>query len=357
MLPRPRTPGAALVLAFAGMLGACNNGGGGGSSASHTPGPPPKVVTMDEGLPDPVARVAGQDITLAQLETEAAAGIVRARQQMYDARKQALDKMIDDQLMEAEARKRGVSKDELVKKEVEDKIEKVDESKAEDFYQENKERMRQPFEQMKERIMRHLERQTRQEREQAFREELRKAAAVEVFIAPPKYDASPDDDERKGPADAPVQIIEFSDYQCPYCSKAEDTVDKVLEKYGDKVSVVYRDFPLPMHKEAHKASQAAECAGEQGKFWDYHKLLFKNQQKLQEPELQNYAQQVGLDSDKFKKCLESGQMAAEVDKDIADGKALGMSGTPGFYINGRNLSGARPFEAFVEIIDQELAAK
>ena len=165
------------------------------------------------------------------------------------------------------------------------------------------------------------------------------------------------DSPRFGNPEAPVQIVEFSDFQCPYCTRGASTLDEVKEAYGDKVTVVYRHFPLSFHMEAYKAAQASECANDQSKFWEYHDLLFANQRALTEPDLVSYAEQLSLNMGDFTECLNSGKHAATVDEDMAEGAAVGMQGTPGFFINGRFLNGAQPFEAFKEIIDAELARK
>src|SRR5438093_1514721 len=163
--------------------------------------------------------------------------------------------------------------------------------------------------------------------------------------------------ERGGGTKAPVTIIEFSDYQCPFCGRAESTVDEVMKHYGNKVRLVYRDFPLPMHPQARPASEAASCANAQGKFWEYHATLFANQTALGEDQLKEYAKNVGLDAAKFDQCLKEKPFKAAIDKDVADGERVGVNGTPAFFINGRMLSGALPFDKFKEVIDEELTAK
>ncbi|MFH1256350.1 MAG: DsbA family protein [Candidatus Diapherotrites archaeon] len=164
-----------------------------------------------------------------------------------------------------------------------------------------------------------------------------------------------DDDAVRGAADAKVTIVEFSDYQCPYCGKAEPTVEQILKDYDGKVKLVFRDFPLSFHQYAQKASEASECAGEQGKFWEMHDMLFANQSNLTDAELKKYAADLGLDTAKFNSCLDSGAMASEVQKDFEDGQAAGVSGTPSFFINGQILVGAQPISEFKKIIDAELA--
>lgn len=170
-----------------------------------------------------------------------------------------------------------------------------------------------------------------------------------------RLDVSVDDDPSIGPEDAPVTIVEFSDYQCPFCARAEPTIEQVLKEYEGKVRLVYRDFPLSFHQNAQKAAEATECADEQGKFWEYHDKLFENQDALDVNNLKQYAKDLGLDSSKFDNCLDSGKYTEEVQKDLADGQSLGVSGTPAFFINGRLVSGAQPFSAFKQVIDGELA--
>jgi protein-disulfide isomerase len=152
-----------------------------------------------------------------------------------------------------------------------------------------------------------------------------------------------------------VTFVEFSDYECPFCKRAETVVDKVVKAYGDKVRVVFGHYPLPMHPNARPAAEAASCANAQGKFWEYHAKLFENQTALGADKLKAYAQEVGLDTAKFDECVAKKEFAAAVDKDIAEAGSIGVTGTPAFFINGRMLSGAQPFEKFKEVIDEELA--
>ncbi|MBT4936188.1 thioredoxin domain-containing protein [Candidatus Woesearchaeota archaeon] len=172
-------------------------------------------------------------------------------------------------------------------------------------------------------------------------------------------DVRVDDDAVKGSADAPVTIIEFSDYECPFCGKyVQETYPQIVTEYIDtgKVQYVFRDFPLDFHQNAQKASEAAECAGEQGKYWDMHDQLFANQNLLDVDNLKRYALNLGLDTDEFDTCLDSGSMEAEVQKDMADGQKAGVSGTPAFFINGKMISGAQPFSAFKTEIEAALSA-
>ena len=166
-----------------------------------------------------------------------------------------------------------------------------------------------------------------------------------------------DDDAVKGDKDAPVTIVEWSDYECPFCarfySETEKLIDEQYVKTG-KVRFVYRDYPLPFHQNAQKAAEAAECAGDQGKFWEMHNLLFEQGVAGGVAGFKQFAQQLGLDTSKFNTCLDTGATAAEIQKDMNDGSAVGIQGTPGFIINGKLVSGAQPFSVFKQVIDAEL---
>lgn len=168
---------------------------------------------------------------------------------------------------------------------------------------------------------------------------------------------SVDDDPFQGPEDAPVVVVEFSDFQCPFCQRHfEQTLPLLVEAYGDRVRYVFRDFPIEaIHPQAPKAAEAAQCASDQGQFWEYHDLLFLNQEALDLDDLKTYADYLGLDSGSFNQCLDSGKYTQEVADDISEGLSYGVNGTPTFFINGRTVLGAQPFSVFQEIIDAELA--
>lgn len=169
---------------------------------------------------------------------------------------------------------------------------------------------------------------------------------------------SVEDDSVKGPENAKVTIVVFTDYQCPFCGKfAREILPLIISEYVDsgKAKIAIRDFPLSFHTNSEKAAEASECAHEQGKFWEYHDKLFANQQKLGITDLKQYAKDLGLDTAKFDQCLDSGKYANEVKKDFQDGQSYGVSGTPTILINGMPVIGAQPFSAFKQIIDAELA--
>ncbi|MBS3123343.1 DsbA family protein [Candidatus Woesearchaeota archaeon] len=167
-----------------------------------------------------------------------------------------------------------------------------------------------------------------------------------------------DDDTIKGDKNAPVTIVEFSDFECPFCVRFyEQTLSQIDSAYikTGKVKLIYRDFPLGFHANAQKAAEAAECAGEQGKYWEMHNILFEKGVQSGVESFKGYAKELSLDSKKFNSCLDESKMANEVKKDQTDGAKFGVSGTPAFFINGQLLTGAQPFKAFQSVIDAELA--
>ena len=159
-------------------------------------------------------------------------------------------------------------------------------------------------------------------------------------------------DPKRGADDAPITIVEFSDYQCPFCERFyQQTLPALFKEYGDKVRFVYKDFPLPMHPDAQKAAEAAHCAGEQGKYWEYHNTLFENQSSLGIESLKHYAKALNLDTSRFDACLDGGKQADKVKEDTKIGRSVSVNGTPTFFINGERLVGAQPIDAFKEKID------
>lgn len=174
--------------------------------------------------------------------------------------------------------------------------------------------------------------------------------------APPRIEGvKTDGDPQIGPNNAKVTIVGFSDFECSFCKRFRDsTLDALIEKYGDDIRFVYRDYPLPFHPQAQIAAEAAECANEQGKFWEMHDIIFDNQATLNNDAYSEFAEQLGLDTKKFDQCLSSNKYADEVAADQKDGESYGVSGTPTFFINGWILVGAQPMSEFEKLIDQEL---
>ena len=312
------------------------------------------------GSPDPKDDVAAQvgpvRITMAQVDDRVRQDEPRIWQNLYDARKRALEHLVDENLLRAEVRRLGVERDSLIRREVTDLIPVVSDSAVADFYDRNEGQMAgQPLAAMADRIREHLATENHHNLWSDYLGRLRERAEIEIQLLPPRALIQVNDSEpSKGPVDAPITLVEYSDFECTYCGRAQPTLTQVLGEYGDRVRLVYRDFPLSIHANAHLAAQAGACAHDQGRFWDYHDTVFANIRHLRPDDLRRYAVEMGLDSTAFDACLSSERHAGSVDADLSSGQAHGVTGTPAFFINGRLLSGARPFSAFQELIDDEL---
>jgi protein-disulfide isomerase len=307
----------------------------------------------------PLATVGGTSISRAQVEEAVRPKLIEIESERYEALKEGLDQLVAEELLKQEAKARGVTPEQLEKQEIADKVPAPTDAEVQKLFDDNKAQLQgQTLDQLKPRIVEYLKQQKQSERREAYLTELKGKHKTTVALKPPVVKVDTAGRPAKGGASAPVTIVEFSDYECPFCKRAEDVVDQVVKTYGDRVKVVFRDYPLPMHRNARLAHEAANCAAAQGtdKFWKYHATLFGNQQALTEDKLKAYAGQVGLDQAKFDDCLAKKPHKAAIDKDIADGQKVGVTGTPAFFINGRMLSGAQPFEKFKEVIDEELAS-
>jgi predicted DsbA family dithiol-disulfide isomerase len=318
---------------------------------------PAAAETPPSPASDVVATIAGEPFTARQLEEAAGARLFQLRTQQYQAQRQILDDEIAKRLLEREAAARKVTAAELLKQEVDDKVAPVTEEEQKAFYAQNKARMGEMTEaDALKRIEAGLRQQRIGERKAEFLSGLRAKADVHVLLEPPRLALAVGDDPARGPADAPVTIVEFSDFQCPYCSRATATLKKLDAAYPGKIRLVYRDFPLvQIHPNAARAAEAAACANEQGKFWPMHDAMFEHQDKLGEADLKQSAAAIGLDTTAFNTCLESGRHAAQWKKDTTEGESYGVSSTPAFFINGRLVVGAQPYESFARIVDEEIA--
>ena len=305
---------------------------------------------------DVAAQVAADRITMAQVDARVRQTDPKIWQSLYEARNRALDFLVDESLLLAEAERQGIGRDSLVLREVVEVLPAIGDSAVADFYAQNQQLMDgQPIEVMAGRIREHLVANDHRRIWNDFLGGLREQSAVEIRLQPPRAILQVDDAEpSKGPADAPIVIVEYSDFECPFCARAQPAVAQVLKEYGDRVKLVFRDFPLPIHDNANMAAQAAACADEQDRYWDYHDVLFINYRALRPEDLPRYASALGLDTAAFEACLGSQRHAGGVETDLASGREHGVTGTPAFFINGRMLSGSKPFSAFQELIEEEL---
>jgi protein-disulfide isomerase len=312
-----------------------------------------------------VARVGGKDITLREVEEQwrktDAADHADAVFKVYEGRRKALDEIIARQLFAEAAKGSGLSTEAWEEAETSKRAKEVTDDEVRSFYAANVREMQgRSFETAAPLIVRFLTEQKHEEARRALVAELRKrGTAVRVSLEPPRYDvAVAKGDPSYGNEKAAITIVEFSDFQCPYCLRAMPTLRRIQQTYGDRVRVVWKDFPLTrIHPQAAKAAEAARCAEEQGKFWPYHDRLFANQDALMVEDLKKHAQDLALDAARFNGCLDSAKYAGRVKEGLDAGTALGVSSTPTLFVNGRVMPGAYPYEELVAVIDEELQRK
>ena len=308
---------------------------------------------------DTLAEVDGVAVTSEEVEKPIAPQLSKLEEQIYNLKRQRVEALINEKLLAKEATKRGVSVPALLDAEVTARVGLVTEQEIETVFQENRAQFKGEESNLREQIRSHLQNQKLTAKREEFLKSLRSQAKVVVNLKPPpvfRVAVPVDGAPFKGPTKAPVTIVEFSDFHCPFCRRVIPTLAQLESQYGEKIKLVFRDFPIEsLHPGATKAHEAARCANEQGKFWPYHDKLFAGP-STSSPELfKGLAKDVGLDAVAFETCLGSGKYEAAIKQDIEDGTRAGVSGTPAFFINGRLISGAQPLEAFARVIEDELA--
>jgi protein-disulfide isomerase len=318
--------------------------------------------SQQTGSNEPAARIGDRVVTIKELEDKWRASNpadhAEVTQKLYEGRRTALEQMVAESLIAQAAKGKGMSPEAWAESEVSKRVMPVTEAEVVAFYQGNIGQMQgRALDVMAPAIRRYLTEQQETAARQALLSELRKAGPeVRVLFSAPRQTVDlAASDPALGSTSAPVTLVEFSDFQCPFCQRVAPTLKQIKQKYGDKVRIVWKDFPLTqIHPQAFKASEAAHCAGEQGKYWEYHDQLFANQQALQPTDLKRYATDLSLEATKFNECLDSSKYGERVRDGVAQGTGLGVNSTPTIYINGRVLAGAQPYEAFVAVIDEEL---
>jgi len=307
-----------------------------------------------QGLPDVVATVQGQPIAAETLTSALRGELMRLDIQRHQVLKEKLDELIAEKIFSLEAAQRGISLQQLLQDEIIAKVEPVTPEQAQAFYEANKNRIKQPFDKVTEQITTYLQQQGQEQRRQTVLKELKPRYPIQIALRAPKVEVSTAGEPVLGPEQAPVTIVEFSDFQCPYCRQVQAPLKRLLAEYEGKVKLVFRDFPLRnIHPQAQKAAEAAHCAGEQQKFWPYHDKLFAST-SLQMDDLKKFAQELELNVDQFTSCLESNKHAKGIDMDMRDGQNAGVNATPSFFVNGYPLSGAASYERFKELVDAAL---
>jgi protein-disulfide isomerase len=308
---------------------------------------------------DTLAEVDGVAVTSEEVEKTIAPQLSKLEEQIYNLKRQRVEALINEKLLAKEAAKRGVSIPGLLDAEVTSKVALVTEQEVEKVYQENRAQFKGEESNLREQIRSHLQNQKLTTKREEFLKSLRSQAKVVVNLSPPpvfRVAVPVDGAPFKGPAKAPVTIVEFSDFHCPFCRRVIPTLAQLESQYGEKIKLVFRDFPIEgLHPGAIKAHEAARCANEQGKFWSYHDKLFAAPSGSSPELFKGLAKELALDAVAFDTCLGSGKYQAAIKRDIEEGTRAGVTGTPAFFINGRLISGAQPLEAFARVIDDELA--
>ena len=342
----------ALAVLIFGVISACTEG----EAAKAKP----NYLFKDGGKPGIVAKIGNEEVNEDELMGDDKMSFFDLKRKEYDLRINALNQLLVKKLVGAEAKAKGMDLETYVNKVVTKGEIKVSPSEYNKFVEEKHIPAAQINDQLKERINSYLKEQRREDMINNYIAALTKKTPVEVYFKKPKMNVQVDVAAYSptfGPKDSSVTIVEFSDFQCPFCSRAAETVTQLKKKYGSKVKFAFRHFPLPMHKDARPAAEASMCVNEQGadKFWKFHDAAFKAQDKLDAAGLEAAAKVAGADLKKFKDCVASKKFAAQVDEDTKYGEKIGVRSTPTFFVNGQMLAGALPIDQFSETIEEELA--
>lgn len=318
---------------------------------------PPAAADEQPAAPvgDPVATVNGEPVDPADVTITADER--KTEQRLYELRVQAANNAVSQTLLRKEAERRGLTdSNELFQIEIVPKVGVPTNKDVNDFYKEQKDRINRPLEEVRDQLIDVIQETKARVHLVELVASLRAEADVRINIEPPRLPVDLTDVRSIGPADAAVTVVEYSDFQCPYCEEAQPTLKELRELYKDRIRWVFKDLPLvDIHPEARKAAQAARCADAQGKFWQFRDKLYE-QELFTDATYETVAKDVGVNAKKLITCLTEGETAEAVAKEEIEGRSFGIEGTPSFLINGILVTGARPLESFQEIIDRELEA-
>lgn len=301
-----------------------------------------------------VAEIGSQKITLGQVRQKEPARVLGGENAYYQAEREAIGEVLDEELLTNEAHRENLTVEQLYARHVKSRVKIPTDAQLKFLY--DLLGTNQSFDEVRQKISDRIV-QTQEKKLLAnYMASLRAKENARILIQPPKFDIILGDAPIIGSKDAPVTMVEFADFECPYCRQTEPNLQKLRGQFPDKLRIVYKNFPLPMHSHAEKAAEAGLCAAEQGKFWPYHdKLMAETPPQLQVPQLKTLAATLKLDTARFDQCLDSGKEAAAVSHDLEQGKSLGVEGTPSFFINGYFLSGAVQYDRLRDLVEQQLA--
>ncbi|PIQ85606.1 MAG: hypothetical protein COV74_07860 [Candidatus Omnitrophica bacterium CG11_big_fil_rev_8_21_14_0_20_45_26] len=303
---------------------------------------------------DVAAKIDKDVITMSELNKAAESDLMPLASQIYDIKKKRLDQMVEDKLYELEAKKQKTSV-EALKAEINKGDEDMSDDAIEVYYDLNKAQFgNRPLEQVKAQIKNLLIRRKLDKSNDEFLAGLRKKYNVEVMLEEPKMELDIDGYPSRGPDNAKVTVVEFTDFQCPFCKRFKDTIDQLVEEYPNDVKHVFHHLPLPMHRNAKGAHHASVCADRQGKFWEMREVLFNNATALERENLNKYAGEVGLDMDAFSKCMEDPEIDKYLDDAASYAQSVGARGTPTSFVNGTLFRGAQPYEQLKQVVETKL---
>lgn len=319
-------------------------------------------IYKEASKPGLVAKIGDKEVSREMVENESKSEFFELMTRRWELEKAIIDKMVADEIIGAAAKKAGMSQEDFLNKKILPKEIKITDKEYKQFVADKHIPEAQINPQIKERIMAYLQNMKKDDIKNAFVANGAKGMKIEFYDPKPKMVVNVEAGSGSpvyGKEGAPITIVEFSDFQCPFCSRGAETVTQLKKKYGSKVRLVFKHFPLPMHHEARPAAEASMCVNEQGsdKFWKFHDLAFKNQDKLDKANLEKYAKESGADVAKYNECVNSKKFADYIQKDMAYGETIGVKSTPTFFVNGQLISGAVPIEKFSEVIDDELEAR
>lgn len=304
------------------------------------------------------ANISGKEISNEDLYKGVENDIYEAEMKVHEIKMNKLRALLLEKLMEADPKKKGLTNDEFLEKHIASKV-SVSAKEIQAFIKERGIDKKIVNAQMKERIKKFVGMEKKKKAVDNWVAKQTQKNPVLVYLTKPQrpvFEVEAGDAPWAGGSDAKVTIVEFSDFQCPFCKKGADRMDEVKKKYGKKVKVVFKNFPLPFHTHAKGAAQASLCANEQGNkfFWKLHDMMFNDQAGLASDALKAKAKKSGLNTDKFMDCLTSQKYLSKVEADMKAGRDLGVKSTPTFFVNGKLINGAHPLETFAELIDEEL---
>ncbi len=313
------------------------------------------LVITDASAQGIVAVVDGRAVQSKELDGLLGDKLVRLKSEEYAVRLTVLNGYVDQILLSREAERRSISLAELLRQQIDHQVPPVTEVEARAILDSSARANEQLVNDATVKAaMEDLKRRRLAKRRGEFLASLRQQYDAQIKLEAPRLSRPISGGHSTGPAEARVSIVVFSDFQCPYCSSLDSSISRIRQEYGDQLRITAKQFPLPSHRQAGKAAEAALCAAEQKRYWEMHDMLFSAQRSVALEGFSDLAQRLGLDLQAFESCLTSHKSSAELARDVVDALSVGVNSTPTLFINGLLVLGAKPYEALRGIIDSEI---